>query len=132
MYVDGAVVALTLIAFKDWALPLLSLIIIFITGKVIDIVLEGMDYNKAVLIISKKHEEIKRIILKDIDRGGTYIPIKGMYENKQNQMIFSVLTRREVEILKEYVAKIDTEAFVTIFDAKEILGKGFRPIVTEK
>lgn len=126
IFVDSAIVLLTLVAFRDWSLPLLSLIIIFITGKVVDIVLEGMDYNKAVMIISDNYLEIKEIIIKDIDRGGTIFPGKGMYHDRDKKMIFTVLNRREVEILKERIREIDPNAFVTIFDAKEILGNGFK------
>jgi uncharacterized membrane-anchored protein YitT (DUF2179 family) len=126
IFVDSSIVMLTLIAFKDWSLPLLSFIIIYITGKVVDIVLEGMDYNKAVMIISDNYEKIKQIIIKDIDRGGTIFSAKGMYNDRDKKMIFTVLNRREVEILKEYIRNIDPGAFVTIFDAKEILGNGFK------
>lgn len=127
MFVDGAIVMLTIVAFKDWSLPLLSLIIIFITGKVIDIVLQGMGHNKAIMVISDNYEEIKQKIIKDIDRGGTILPAKGMFKDNDKKIVFSVLSRREVEILKEYVRKIDERAFVIIFDANEILGKGFKP-----
>ncbi|MBN2663669.1 MAG: YitT family protein [Bacteroidales bacterium] len=126
--VDGAIVLLTILAFKDWSLPLLSLIIIFITGKVVDIVLEGLSHNKSVIIISDKYEEIKEIIIKDIDRGGTSINAKGLYHDTDKKIIFTVLSRREVEILKEYIHEIDKNAFLTIFDASEILGNGFKPL----
>ncbi len=128
MYVDTTIAFLTLIAFKSWAIPLYSIIVIFITGKVIDITLEGFDYNKAVFIISDKHDKIREVILKTIDRGGTIIPARGMYYNKERQIIYTVLGRREVEVLKDYISKIDPDAFISIFDAKEILGKGFKPI----
>jgi len=129
--VDSAIVLLTLIAFKDWSLPLLSFIIIFITGKVVDIVLEGLSVNKAIFIISDHYEKIKETILKDVDRGGTILPGKGMFQDKDKNIIFTVLTRREVEVLKDYIKKIDPRAFVTIFDTKEILGNGFKSWVTK-
>ncbi len=129
MYVDGAVAMLTLIAFKDWSIPLYSMIIIFITGRVIDITLEGFDYNKAIFIISDKHEQIRDIILNTLDRGGTIIPARGMYYNRERNIIYTVLGRREVEVLKNHISKIDPEAFITIFEAKEILGKGFKSLI---
>jgi len=124
--VDSAIVMLTLVAFRDWSLPLLSLIIIFVTGKVIDIVLEGLDVNKAVIIISDEYEKIKSIIMEDLDRGGSRLLAKGMYSEADKKIIFTVLSRREVEVLKNYIKKVDSKAFVTIFDAKEILGEGFK------
>lgn len=126
--VDGVIVMLTIVAFQDWSLPLLSLIVIFITGKVVDVVLEGIAYNKAVFIISEKYEQIKQKIIKDIDRGGTNIQARGLFRDNERNIIFTVLTRREVEILKEYIRNIDENAFITIFDAKEILGKGFKSL----
>ena len=59
IYVDSVIVLFGLFAFGDWAIPLYSWIVIYIVGKVIDITLEGADYNKALLIISKQHELIK-------------------------------------------------------------------------
>ncbi len=132
MYVDTSIAMLTLLAFHDWSIPLYSIIIIYITGRVIDTTLEGFDYNKAVFVISDKHEEIKEVILHTIDRGGTLIPARGMYYNKDRQIIFTVLGRREVEVLKDYISKIDPEAFITVVDAKEILGKGFKPLQPSK
>ncbi len=129
MYVDSTIAMLTLIAFKDWSIPLYSMIIIFITGRVIDITLEGFDYNKAIFIISDKHEQIRDIILNTLDRGGTIIPARGMYYNREKNIIYTVVGRREVEVLKSHISKIDPEAFITIFEAKEILGKGFKSLI---
>ncbi len=129
MYVDASIALLTLVAFHDWSIPLYSMIIIFITGRVIDITLEGFDYNKAVIIISDHHEKIREIILHEIDRGGTIIPARGMYHNRDKKIIFTVLGRREVEFLKNSISKVDPEAFITIVEAKEILGKGFKSLI---
>ncbi len=129
MYVDTSIALMTLFAFHDWSIPLYSIIIIFITGRVIDITLEGFDYNKAVFIISDHHDKIREIILHTLDRGGTIIPARGMYYDRERKIIFTVLGRREVEVLKGKISKIDPEAFITIFEAKEILGKGFKSLI---
>lgn len=126
IYVDSAIVLFGLVSFGDWAIPLYSWIVIYITGKVIDITLEGTDYNKALLIISNKHEEIKHKLLKDLDRGGTYLLGKGMYTGNDKQIIYTVVSRREMAILKEFIADIDPDAFITVMDAREILGEGFQ------
>ncbi|MBN1987618.1 MAG: YitT family protein, partial [Prolixibacteraceae bacterium] len=65
IYVDSTIVLLGLLAFQDWHIPLYSWVVIYITGRAIDMTLEGADYNKALLIISKKHLEIKNKILVD-------------------------------------------------------------------
>ncbi len=128
IYVDSAIVLIALVAFQDWQIPLYSLVVIYITGKTIDITLEGADYNKAMMIISKEHSQIKDKILVDLERGGTYLCGEGMYTGDKKQVIYTVVSRREVAILEEYISKIDPDAFITVTDAKEILGEGFQSI----
>ncbi len=128
IYVDSVIVLLGLVAFKDWQIPLYSWLVIYITGKAIDITIEGVNYHKALLIISDKHEEIRRKILVDFERGGTYLHGTGMYTNDQKQVIYTVVSRREVTILEQFISQIDPEAFITVMDAREILGEGFQSL----
>jgi uncharacterized membrane-anchored protein YitT (DUF2179 family) len=78
IYVDSVIVILGLIAFRDWRIPLYSWIVIFITGRVIDATIQGINYNKAIFIISDKYEEIRHKILHEMGWGATAIPVKGM------------------------------------------------------
>ncbi|MBW6480045.1 MAG: YitT family protein [Bacteroidales bacterium] len=126
--IDSIIVLLGLVAFGDWKIPLYSWIVIFITGKVIDITMEGMSYEKTIFIISDKYEEIRHKILHDIRRGGTYIEGKGMYNNSDKKIIFVNVTRRELSVLTEFVHEVDPKAFLTVIEASEILGEGFKPL----
>jgi uncharacterized membrane-anchored protein YitT (DUF2179 family) len=128
IYVDSAIVLIGLLVFRDWKIPLYSWIVIFITGKVIDVVLEGLSYDKSLFIISEKHEEIRDKIINNLNRGGTYIEGKGMFNNADRKIIFTVLSRRELGILEEYIHQIDSKAFLTVMDASEILGEGFKSL----
>lgn len=128
IYVDSAIVLVGLLVFRDWKIPLYSWIVIYITGKVIDVVLEGVSYDKSLFIISDRHEEIRHKILNDLDRGGTYIDGKGMYKMDDKRIIFTVVSRRELGILEEYIHEIDPDAFLTVTDATEILGEGFKSL----
>ncbi|RIH65066.1 YitT family protein [Mariniphaga sediminis] len=128
IYVDSVIVLTGLIAFKDWHVPLYSWVVIYITGRSIDMILEGADYNKALLIISKKHVDIKNKILNDLDRGGTYLKGEGMFTGEEKQIIYTVVSRREVAVLEEYISNIDPGAFITVMDAREILGEGFQSL----
>ncbi len=128
IYVDSVIVLIALVSFRDWAIPLYSWVVIYISGRAIDITLEGADYNKALFIISEKHQEIKEKILTDLERGGTYLKGKGMYTDEEKQIIFTIVSRREVAILEEYISTIDPDAFITIMDTKEILGEGFHSL----
>ncbi len=128
IYVDSVIVLLGLVVFRDWKIPLYSWIVIFITGKVIDIVLEGVSYDKTLFIISDKYEEISEKILTDIKRGGTFIKGNGMFNNAEKTIIFTVVNRRELAVLQEYIHQTDPQAFLTVIDANEILGKGFKSL----
>ena len=126
IYVDSVIVLLGLAVFQDWHIPLYSLIVIYITGRAIDLILEGANYNKALLIISEKHLEIKQKILNDLERGGTYLKGEGMFTGGKKHIIYTVVSRLEVAILEEYISSIDPDAFITVMDAREILGEGFQ------
>lgn len=126
IYVDSTIVLLALFAFHNWHIPLYSWVVIYISGRAIDLTIEGADYNKALLIISNKHAEIKHKLLHDLERGGTYLKGEGMFTGEEKQIIYTVVSRREVTILEEFISQIDPDAFITIMDAKEILGEGFQ------
>jgi len=125
IYVDSCIVLLGLVVFRDWKIPLYSFIVIFITGKVVDIVLEGISYEKSLFIISDRHKEIREKIINNLNRGGTYIDGKGMFNMADRKIIFTVVSRRELALLEEYIHEIDPKAFLTVLDAREILGEGF-------
>lgn len=126
--VDSVIVIAGLVAFGDWRIPLYSWIVIYITGKVIDGILEGISYEKTLFIISDKHELIKNKILFDLKRGGTILPGKGMYNGADKQVLFVNVNRREVAILQDYIHHVDPKAFLTVIDASEILGEGFKSL----
>ncbi|MDT8309584.1 MAG: YitT family protein, partial [Bacteroidales bacterium] len=128
IFVDSMIVLLGLVAFKDWKIPLYSWIVIFITGKVIDVILEGISYEKTLLIVSKAPELIRDKIINDLNRGGTFLKGEGMYMHDEKQIIFTVVSRRELAILQDHINKVDPDAFMTVIDANEIIGKGFKSI----
>ncbi|MCK9616449.1 MAG: YitT family protein [Lentimicrobiaceae bacterium] len=128
MIVDSVIVLLSFVAFGDWKIPLYSWIVIFIIGKVVDVVLQGLSYDKTVFIISDKHEEIRNRLINDVHRGGTYISGSGMYNGAEKKIIFTVVSRRELSMLEEFIHQIDPNAFLTVLEANEILGKGFKSL----
>lgn len=126
--VDSVIVLLGFLAFQDWKIPLYSWIVIFIMGKVIDTVLEGISYEKSVYIVSNKNDEIAEKIKMNIHRGGTILAGKGIYNGEERTVLMTVLNRRELNILIHHIKSIDQEAFVTVVGASKILGKGFKSL----
>ncbi len=128
IYIDSTIVIIGLIVFKDWKIPMYSWLVIFIAGKAIDMVIEGMNYEKMLLIVSDKSDEIKDKIINDLNRGGTILLGEGMYQGKPKKMIHTVVNSRELAMLEDFIQRVDPEAFLTVVDAREILGNGFKSL----
>lgn len=128
IWIDSAIVLVGWAAFQDPMIPLISWVIIFITGKVVDVVLQGINYDKTLFIISDHYEEIQEKIVKDLNRGGTAIKGKGIYNQSDKTIIFTVVNRREMSILQDFIHKVDPKAFLTVIDANEVLGQGFKSL----
>jgi uncharacterized membrane-anchored protein YitT (DUF2179 family) len=128
IYIDSVIVVLGLLAFGDWKIPLYSWLTIFVSGKVIDATLTGANYAKSVYIISEKYRDIQQVIIHQLNRGGTLLHASGLYQGNERPVIFTTLNRRELVLLQNHIRKIDPDAFVTVVDAKEVLGEGFKSI----
>lgn len=110
----------------DPTLPLYSLISIYISAKVLDWVIDVRSNDKLLFIISEKHEALRRFILEEMERGATYVKSQGMYTRNEKDMIFLVVSRREILTVRDRIMKIDPQAFVVIVDAGETYGEGFK------
>jgi uncharacterized membrane-anchored protein YitT (DUF2179 family) len=136
MIVDGLIVLFTLIQPTEtgaigWEFAIYSLIIIFIEGKIIDMVVGGADYHKTVMIITDKYESIAQKINNDLKRGATIFKGNGAYSGSEKKMVYSVMSRRELEILKLHINEVDPKAFVNVSESKEIIGEGFKSLDEE-
>lgn len=131
MMVDSCIVIFGFLMFQDWKVPMYSWLSIFLMGKTIDMILQGFNAEKSFFIISDKIEEIRAYILNDLHRGGSIVPIQGMYNRSEKEMIMTMVNRRQMATLQQAIYKIDPNAFVTIFDANQILGKGFKRLDAE-
>lgn len=128
IYVDSTIVLLSWVAFQDPMIPLISWVIIFITGKVVDVIIEGVNYDKTLIIISNQHQAIRDKIVNDLKRGGTFVKGEGMYNGSDKTIIYTVVNRRELTILQSFIHEVDPKAFLTVINANEVLGDGFRSL----
>lgn len=126
--IDSVVVLLGLLVFGDWKIPLYSWLLIFVYGKTVDVVLQGPSYDKTLFIISKKHDLIREKLVKDMGRRGSFLSGEGMFGGKNHKIIFTTVTRREVALLQDFIHDIDPDAFMTVLEANEVLGGGFRTL----
>lgn len=107
---------------------LYSLICIFISSKVIDLVLAGIGSAKMCFVVSRESEQIARRIMDDMDRGVTILPAIGGFTGKETKALVSVVDHREVVAVKRIVREADSRAFMFITDTHETLGEGFRSL----
>ena len=124
--VDMAIIALNVIFFKDIEVGLYSAIAIYLMGKMIDIVFEGIYFTKMMFIISNQYQKIAEKIGKEVDRGSTGIYAKGMYTNEEKMMLLCVGSRNEIAKMKQIALEIDNKAFIITANAREAWGKGFK------
>lgn len=113
-------------ASNGWMLTLYSLITIYTSSRVVAYLLDGASYDKLLFIISDHHDELKRFILEDLDRSATYLKSRGMYTDSVRDMIFLVVSRKEVHHVQNKIREIDPKAFVVVTDAYETFGEGFK------
>ncbi len=128
MIVDAAVVVLAAYYFKNLNLSLYAVVTIFVTGKVIDSVLEGRTHSRAVTIISENDEAIREAILFGINRTATLFQAQGLYQGRRKNVFLCVVNRRHLKHLEQLIAKADPAAFLVVSEAHEVLGEGFIPL----
>lgn len=106
-------------------LALYAMIAIFVLTKVSDGIIEGLKFSKSIYIISDHAEAIAQAIMTELSRGVTGLSVKGMYSGETRQMLYCVVSKKEITQIKEIVAGLDRKAFVIVEDAREVLGEGF-------
>ena len=123
--IDTIIIILSIIVFKEIEIGLYSAIAIYLMGKMIDIVFEGVNFTKVMFIVSENYDEIAKKIGDEVQRGSTGIYAKGMHSNNDKTMLFCVGSRNEIIRIKKIATSIDSKAFIVIFNAREAWGKGF-------
>ena len=126
--VDSIVVLVALIAFNDWSIPLYSWAVIYVASTIADKIAKGLNPTQTLLIISDKYDEISKKIIADMERGATLINAQGAFSGDDKKIIFTNISIREVATVRRYIRHIDPLAFVTVIDANEVIGDGFKSI----
>jgi uncharacterized membrane-anchored protein YitT (DUF2179 family) len=108
---------------------LYALIVNFVSGRVVDVVQEGVGLARAAFIVSEEDHRIRRAIFEQLDRGVTLLEARGGYTEQLQPALYVVVSRSQVTRLKRLIAEIDPAAFVVISEAHEVLGEGFRAVV---
>lgn len=124
--VDTIIIALNVIFFKKLEIGLYSAIAIYLDGKMIDIIFEGIYFTKLLFIISDKNEKIAEEIENNIKRGLTGLYGKGMYSNEDKLILVCAAPRSDISKIKELARNIDPHCFIILSNAREVFGEGFK------
>lgn len=113
----------------SWLLSFYSLISIFVISRVIAYVINGAKDDKLLFVISDKEMvELHRFILKDLDRTATCIKSSGLYTGAEKEMLFLVVSHKEVTGVKLKIKEVDPRAFVVVTDAYDTFGEGWKQL----
>ena len=108
------------------SLTLYAFFLLFISSRIIDVIIDGFDYARSAIIISDKHNEIATEIMTRLTRGATALKGRGLYKDIDRDVLMTVVPRKEITLLNEIIQEVDPDAFVTIHNVHEVLGDGFR------
>lgn len=131
MITDAFVVIVSILVYGNLESGLYAIITIFVSSRIMDLLLYGGRGGKAILIFSEKADEIGEAIVGDISRGATYLKGTGVYSGTDKNVICCAVQKNEYAKLKRIVKEIDEGAFIITATADEILGRGFREIDAE-
>ena len=128
MGIEIVIISGVIICFKDINLGLYSIIALFISTKVIDVIFDGIYNTKVATIITKKGDKIVESILSELGRGATITNSIGAHSGEENTTITCVITRNQIASLKQIIRDNDNRAMMYITNANEAIGKGFKSI----
>ena len=126
LLIDFIIIAASGFIFKSFSVSFYSALSLIISMKTTDLILSFGDAAKSVFILSEKAREISSAIHTHFERGTTGISARGMYREKEGLMLLSVVSPKELPSLIHFIRAIDSSAFLVIFDAREVLGEGFK------
>lgn len=108
---------------------LYSLIALFCSAAAIDRVMMGLDTSKALFIITSEPKQIADLILRKLHRGVTLLDGEGAYLGTKKTVVFCVVSLSQLARAKHYVKSVDPDAFLTVAEVSEVMGKGFKTSV---
>ncbi|MBM4158652.1 MAG: YitT family protein [Ignavibacteria bacterium] len=114
------------IVFNDLNLIIWGYLNLFITTQIVDLTAEGVPYVKGAYIVSKNENKIRNRIIDELDRGITVLHSEGGYTGKPQNVLFCVVSRRQVALLRKIVKEEDKSAFMVLTDVNDVMGDGFK------
>lgn len=124
LFIDASIVLMGAVIFGIYH-ALYAIAAVFITSKIMDGVLSGTRFGKVIIVISEKSEHMAEQIMEQRKRGVTMVKGVGMYTKSEKDILFCVISKKEIIGVLDIITKEDKNAMVIVADAKEIFGEGF-------
>lgn len=128
LVIELVIISAVIVVFQDLNIGLYSIISMFISTKVIDIVFEGVNNTKVATIITKKTDAVVEPILTELKRGATITNSIGAHTGEENTTITCIITRSQIAKLKQIIRENDSNSILYIYTVNEAIGKGFKNI----
>lgn len=131
MAIDAAVVVFAVFVFKNIDVALYSGVTLFVTSKVIDSILSGVDFAKVVYVVTEKGDAVREVLNTKTERGVTVMPAKGGYTGRDKELIMTVTRRNSLSQTLRLIKMTDPQAFLFVVNTTEVHGEGFKPMDAE-
>ena len=128
LIIEVVIISTVIFVFRDANLGLYSIIAMYLSTKVIDIIFEGIYYTKVATIITDNKDGIVYKILNNIKRGATITEAKGAHTNSTKYVITCIISRSQIAKIKQIVREEDDDAIMYFSSANEALGLGFKSL----
>jgi len=128
LIVDGCVLIAAAIVYRSIESSLIALITIFCSTRMIDTILYGMDKGMVMMIFTAQHQIVAEQIRQHLARGCTLLYGKGTYSGEDRPVLFCAVRKNQLYDLKRLVREADSEAFLVVLEATDIIGQGFKNI----
>lgn len=125
LLIDGFIIMISAITFESIEVALYSAIAVFTMSKIMDLIIDGRAYSKALYIITNKADEISDYIITEVGRGATKLNGIGAYSRKEKEILLCVASKNEIPKIKNKVKEIDEKAFMIVTNVAEAIGEGF-------
>lgn len=123
---DFCVIAASAVVFGSIESALYAIITIYLSSQVVDLVVYGQDKGKLVYIISDQSRQVADVIIKNLERGATFVESEGAYTGEPQRMVMCAVRKNEYHKLKKLVHQADPRAFLIASDSSEVVGEGFK------
>ena len=125
LIVDFVIILFAMYIYKNINIGLYSIISLWLTAYVLDMILEGFNFAKLVIIISDNYEKIAELINTDMDRGATFINGQGTYTKNDKKVIICTIKEKEIPRFQNLLTEIDPDIFIIYSESEQIFGNGF-------